>query len=233
MKSSSMSYGLSRLALLLSCLALSGCLGGLIRSVSGGMSPELRERGVAATATILEIWDTGWTINDNTVIGMAVRVEPQDAAPFAARIEKVAISRIAIPQFQPGKPVAVVYDPRDPSIVAVDTGGSARSRAGGGSILGITARGLDAGERSRLRRDDGIVVESVAAGSAADEARLAPGDVIVAVDGNVLPDTRAVPALIASLAGKRVRIDLLRDGRPLSVSAQLRGAASAATATER
>lgn len=342
------------------CLALSGC-SALLLDVGGGLTPELAQRGVSATARILEIWDTGWTINDNPVIGMRVEVDAPDRPPFEARIEKTTVSRIAIPQFQPGAVVPVRFDPANPSLVAVDPEGSSQpSGPGSGNpyrdrfqatevagaallpppstpaiylgtgdngadrlalheneyvllgaasashapdlervlaqgrevgaalivvyghfapaagrslellpfrprataseaeaavgseaaramalfstlgaddqvavfwgrtrpaILGIVSRPLDTEERSRLGRSDGIVVESVTNGSPAEAGGLVAGDVLVAIDGAPLPDARAVPARIASLAGRRVQVDLLRDGRPLTVAVQLNPAA--------
>jgi hypothetical protein len=337
----------------LSCLGLAGCASAL-RSIGGMMSEELRQNGVPATAEILEIWDTGWTINDNPVIGMKVRVQASDRPAFETRIEKTMVSRIAIPQFQPGRLVPIRFDPKDPTVIAVDFEGSVSSAPSSGNpyrnrfvraspagavflpppsaprlylgtadsaadtqallendyallggsgvtngsnpqqaldqgkevgaalvvvyghfipppglaldilpfrprlpdpdrpaihadsrgmmlvsglglddqfaaywgktrpaILGIVSRPLDDKEQTRLRRKDGIVVTTVANGSPAATARITVGDVIVAIDGKPLADARAVPALIASLAGQKVRIDLIRDGSPLSVMAQL------------
>ena len=85
-----------------------------------GMPKALQKNGVPATATILEVWDTGWTVNDDPVIGMAVRVQPPSGASYEARIEKTPISRIAVPQFQPGATVPVRFDPQNPALVAVD-----------------------------------------------------------------------------------------------------------------
>ncbi len=85
-----------------------------------GMPRALQKNGVPATATILEVWDTGWTVNDDPVIGMAVRVQPPSGPSYEARIEKTPISRIAVPQFQPGATVPVRFDPQNPALVAVD-----------------------------------------------------------------------------------------------------------------
>lgn len=337
-------------------LALSGC-SALLLEVGGGVTPELAQRGVSATARILEIWDTGWTINDNPVIGMRVEVDAPDRTPFQATIEKTTISRIAIPQFQPGAIVPVRFDPANPTLIAVDPEGPTAAPAHGSgnpyrdrfqaaeyvgaallpppstptvylgtgdsgadrlalseheyvllgaasatrspdlalvldegrargaalvvvyghfaplgatslellpfrpraaasaseaaaeaeaaraqaifatlgpddqvavywarsrpAILGIVSRPLDAAERKRLGRDDGIVVESVTHGSPAEVSGLAAGDVLVAIDGTPMAGAREVPAQIAALAGRRVEIELLRQGRPLSLAVQL------------
>lgn len=109
----------------LAVLSLAGC-SGLVTAFGGGMSDELRQKGVSAPAQILEIWDTGWTVNDNPVIGMKVRVRPSDRPPFEATIEKTTISRIAIPQFQPGNALFVRFDPNNPKEIAVDFEGPAQ-----------------------------------------------------------------------------------------------------------
>jgi hypothetical protein len=342
--------------LALACLAAPGC-SGFLSGLGVGMPQELQQRGVAAPAEILALWDTGWTINDDPVIGMKVRVEPADRPAFEATIEKTAISRLAIPQFQPGQTLLVRFDPESPSTVAVDfdgpapaprassgnpyqdryqsttnlgasflpppdsprlylgTGDSAadvqalyendyallggagvehapdprqaldqgrkigaalvvvygrfdpapglelevlpfrrRPAAPGASaasipaslaamapvsglgpdgqaalywgktrpaVLGIVSRPLDAREQADLQRQDGILIEGVAIGSPADRAGLLAGDVVVAIDGQPLEDFRGVPALITSLAGRTVRIDLIRGGSPLAVTAHL------------
>ncbi len=96
------------------------------------MTPELRQSGVAASAQILEIWDTGWTINDDPVIGMRVRVQAPDRPDFEATIAKTTVSRIAVAQFQPGAVIPVRFDATNPSIVAVDPeGGSSKGNAAG------------------------------------------------------------------------------------------------------
>lgn len=330
------------LSCLLSCLGLTGCFGSITARFGAGMPREIEQGGVSARAEILEIWDTRWTINDAPVIGMKVRVTPDDAPPFEATIEKTAISRLAVPQFQPGAVIAVRYLPEDPTRIAVDpnppgeppgfvranavgaaflpppaeppvylgTGdraadalalfendysliGASRLRADAGvedalaqakeagaalvilyghfapassgrldvlpyrprpaargfrpesggmrvfsdvgpdepvaafwgkirpPVLGIVTRPLYPREQARLGRKDGILVESVSAGSPAEAARIAAGDVIVAIDGKSLPDAMAVPALLRSLAGRTVSIDLIRDGEPVTVTPRL------------
>lgn len=340
---------------ILACLGLAGCSGALA-GLGVGMSKELQQNGISAPAKILEIWDTGWTINDNPVIGMKVQVQPADRPVFEATIKKTAISRIAVPQFQPGNVIPVRFDPKDPTVVAVDFEGPARPTSASGNpyhdrfarasplgavflpppdspllylgtadsaadtlalfendyaplgvssvvdgsnpqqaldqgkligaalvvvyghfdappgltldvlpshprppdpgqpvasvpadarammlasglgpndqfasywgkirpaILGIVSRPLNDQEQAQLRRKDGIVVEGVLNGSPAATAHIVAGDVIVAIDGKPLVDARAMPALVNSLAGQRVRIDMIRNGSPLSVTTQL------------
>jgi hypothetical protein len=47
-------------------------------------------------------------------------VAPSADSPYEAVIPKSRISRVHVPQFQPGWQVPVRIDPRDPSRVALD-----------------------------------------------------------------------------------------------------------------
>jgi hypothetical protein len=80
----------------------------------------LQETGVPASARILEIWDTGITVNNDPVIGMRVEIDRSDGTTYPAVIPKSLISRLDVPRFQPGATVAVRIDPQDPAKVALD-----------------------------------------------------------------------------------------------------------------
>jgi hypothetical protein len=99
------------------CLGLTGC----IDSYFGMTMPDsLRQHGITASAKILDIWDTGWTVNDNPAIGMHVEVHPTDRPAFRATIDRYLVSRISLAQVQPGNTIQVRFDPSNPSVVAVD-----------------------------------------------------------------------------------------------------------------
>ena len=83
-----------------------------------GPDRELLQTGVPAQATILKIWDTGVTLNDNPQVGMLLEVQPQGRDPFRVEMKSI-ISRIAIAQIQPGRVVPVRFDPENPSKVAL------------------------------------------------------------------------------------------------------------------
>lgn len=97
-------------------LVLAGC------SYFGGMSRHLKDHGISAEATIVRIWDTGWTVNEDPVIGLQVEVRPKDRPAFQARIERLLVSPITIPQLQPGKVIPVRFDPDNPAHIAFDSG---------------------------------------------------------------------------------------------------------------
>ena len=89
----------------------SGCM---IADSLSGMSQvrELRKTGQPAKATVLRIWDSGITINDDPVAWLELEVHPTKGAAFRAKT-KCLISRLDVPQFQPGSSIPVLYDPAD------------------------------------------------------------------------------------------------------------------------
>lgn len=104
---------------ILLALALAGCA--MIDNMSGvSEAKRLQEAGTPATARILKIWDTGITVNDDPVIGMEVEISREDGSLYTATIPKTLISRLDVPQFQPGLPVSVRIDPQDSTKVATD-----------------------------------------------------------------------------------------------------------------
>ena len=117
---------------LLVAVPLAGCTG--LMTSFGAITPqELVDHGVAAEADVLEVWDTGWTVNDNPVVGMNVRVHPDGAPAYEATIEKTMVSRIATWQFQPGNRIPVRYDPQNPAIVSVDREPRGETKASSGN----------------------------------------------------------------------------------------------------
>ncbi len=70
--------------------------------------------------------------------------------------------------------------------------------------------------------DKGVKISGVHAGSPADKAGLKPGDIIVAFDDKEIKDLYAMTdGLRARKAGDSVRITVLRDGQPVTVTAVL------------
>jgi hypothetical protein len=329
---------------------LAGC-SGLYYSDS-----DLQTTGVAASAEILERWETGIKVNDEPVIGLKVRVKPADRPAYEATIKRVLISQLEIPQFQPGAVIPVRFDPKAPSRVSIDLSPGSPSKIAstgnpyhdyfaantvqrtvlmppltvpeiylgssdesvdiralsensyvplgystvmnGGSdprqaadqarqigaslmvlygepfdmpagetlkalpfhqsfasgeegtigraprpvekgrlvaywakvrpsVFGIFSRPLNDEEKARLRRNNGIFVGTVINGSPAAAAGIQEGDVILAIDGKQILDPNAVPDFLNSIAGRKVRVDLVRIASPLSVTVQLNNVAPA------
>lgn len=79
----------------------------------------MQEIGDPAEATIIEIWDTGMTVNEDPVIGFLLDVRPSGKPAYRAKT-KLRISRVDVPRVQPGTVVTVRIDPKDPNHVALD-----------------------------------------------------------------------------------------------------------------
>lgn len=85
-----------------------------------GRQQKLQRDGLSAEATILEIRETGWTVNNiYPVVRLKLQVRPPGGQPYEAEVQTL-IGRLDVPQVQPGAVVAVRYDPRDASRVALD-----------------------------------------------------------------------------------------------------------------
>lgn len=107
-------------------MALSGllCAASTLLLVGAPMMAALQNRAVLdkgqpARATILEISDTGTTINNEPVVRMLLEVNTPGGVPFRAEAERL-ISRLDVPQYQPGAEVQVKYDPQSGEVAVED-----------------------------------------------------------------------------------------------------------------
>jgi hypothetical protein len=97
--------------LLATTLFASGCLTGWIDRMTGEDEAQaIRASGIAATARVLRIWDTGMTLNEDPIVGFQLEVHADGVEPFEAET-KALIGRLDIPRIQPGVDVPVRYDP--------------------------------------------------------------------------------------------------------------------------
>ena len=105
-------------------------------------------------------------------------------------------------------------------------------RAGGGDVRGRAALGVstldldgvapDVLERLGIDREDGAFVATVLPGSGADDAGVEPGDVIIAVAGDAVPDAAALTEVISGLEpGQEVEITVERKGEEETLTATL------------
>src|SRR3954469_990555 len=74
---------------------------------------QLFETGSKGVGTVLQVQDTGMTINDNPRVKMAFRVEPLDGTPAFDAQKTTTVSRVEIPR--QGDRYPVWYDPSDPA----------------------------------------------------------------------------------------------------------------------
>ena len=75
--------------------------------------------GLPAEATILQMSDTGTTINNDPVVRLLLQVQPPDQPTFQAETERL-VPRLRIPQVQPGAVVQVKYDPASRDVALLD-----------------------------------------------------------------------------------------------------------------
>jgi hypothetical protein len=83
-----------------------------------GSKKKVLETGTSAQATVINIQDTGVTINMNPRVKLTLQVQPEGQSPFQAT--KVAtVSRLEIPSI--GDRYWVRFDPGDPNKLEFDT----------------------------------------------------------------------------------------------------------------
>lgn len=73
----------------------------------------LMAEGAKAVGTVVQVQDTGMTVNDNPRIKMLFRIEPLDGSPAFDAEKTKTVSRVSIPQA--GQRYPVWYDLEDPS----------------------------------------------------------------------------------------------------------------------
>lgn len=92
------------------------------------------------------------------------------------------------------------------------------------SFLGVAVTDIDPDRVSRLKLDEerGIEVTHVAAGSPADKAGIQPGDVLLSYNGeNILGSRQFVRLVQETPIGRKVKIQLWRNGKTQSVAAEI------------
>jgi hypothetical protein len=83
----------------------------------GGKKKKILADGIQARAVVINVQDTGMTINDNPRVKLTLQVQPEGEVPFEAT-KKTTVSRVSIPRI--GDEFIVRYDPSDPGDVEFD-----------------------------------------------------------------------------------------------------------------
>lgn len=73
---------------------------------------------VPAQATILKMWDTGVTLNGNPQVGLLLQVQAAGHPPFQVETRSI-VPRLALAQVQPGRDLAIQYDPNNPANITL------------------------------------------------------------------------------------------------------------------
>lgn len=97
-------------------LSVVGLVGSLVLGSMTNRS--ILANGEPGSATIVKIWDTGATVNRDPVVRMLLEVQPATGSPFQAETEML-VSRLEIPQIQPGMVVSVKYDSKTKAVALV------------------------------------------------------------------------------------------------------------------
>jgi hypothetical protein len=91
----------------------------LVDRMSGeGEANRIRRTGQSADAVVLAIWDTGITVNNDPIVAFRLRVRPPTGDPYEVET-RGRVSRLHVPQVQPGAVLPVAIDPADPMKVAI------------------------------------------------------------------------------------------------------------------
>lgn len=166
----------------------------------------LQRTGIAAEATVIGLKETGLTVNRiYPVVKIQLRVRPSGGQPYQAEV-KTVIGRLDIPQIQPGTTVKVIYDPSNPSDVALAPPADATFTSGDPGGLTPAADGEAARtEQARameefLRENDAICREIRATG------QLAPAIIVQAMPLNAL--------LNSSNSAVNFIVEVKPEGRP-------------------
>jgi hypothetical protein len=90
-----------------------------------GFAPQIRRNrllphGLRTQATVLDIKETGWTVQQNYgVAKLKLRVDPPGGGQPYEVTTKALVNRFDTPAYQPGARLEVVLDPAHPERVAV------------------------------------------------------------------------------------------------------------------
>jgi len=110
------------------------------------------------------------------------------------------------------------------------TGHVTRARLG----VYITEVDDDTVQALGLKSKQGALVRQVKKDSAADKAGIKPGDVIVGVDDTPIKSVHDLPILISShKPGDRIKVRLVRDGHPMTITARVEKMPEEATRASR
>jgi hypothetical protein len=106
-------------------LAVLGVTGFFLYRMFKGMSANqgLMKTGIPASAVILEVQDTGVTMNNSMQARLTLQVTPANRPSFQS-VATAFVNRFQVGMLVPGASVQVKYDPNDISKVAVESLGA-------------------------------------------------------------------------------------------------------------
>lgn len=87
--------------------------------VSAKTLTRLREKGRPVRAEILELQDTGMTVDDDPVVQLTLRIHDDTRPPYQVRIKQL-VSRLAAHQLTAGSTIEALADPDNPQTVVLN-----------------------------------------------------------------------------------------------------------------
>jgi hypothetical protein len=104
------------------------------------VSSRLSKTGVAATARVMEVKDTGVTVNNSPQIKLLLEVTPPNGQTYLVETKQL-ISRLQTAMYQPGSVLPVLVDPEDKNLISLDYEGKAGQMAGGNFDTNVVPTG--------------------------------------------------------------------------------------------
>jgi hypothetical protein len=121
------------------------------------MAAELMRNGTRGIGTIVEVRDTGVTINNNPRVTIRMRIEPLDGSAPVERSKSVLVSRVAVPRA--GERYPAWFDPADPDKWMYGTDMDAGAPAEVMDMFARAKAGGAAAPAAPAESDDNPVVE--------------------------------------------------------------------------
>jgi hypothetical protein len=134
----------------------------------GSKKKKILSEGVQARAVVINVQDTGMTINDNPRVKLTLQVTPEGQVPFQV-VKKKTVSRVSIPRV--GDEYLVRYDPAEASDVEFDTEAASQVNAAAEAKLAEAAAAqvpADLAANGILGRGSCVAVEKTQVGQLID-----------------------------------------------------------------
>jgi hypothetical protein len=96
-------------------------VGGFNAICEARIARRLAAAGVAASARIVRVKQTGGSVNDQPELEMLLRVEPPGREPYLA-LHCEVVEQLHLPRVQPECNIRVLVDPSEPAWMTIDAG---------------------------------------------------------------------------------------------------------------
>jgi len=83
------------------------------------VNKRLAARGISTTAKVMEIHDTGVTVNNSPQIKLVLEVYPPNGQPYLVQTKQL-VSRLQTSMYQQGSILPVLIDPDDKNLISLD-----------------------------------------------------------------------------------------------------------------